>query len=114
MEPGIPKSREKPMNGFLVRRSLQAAEGIPEDLAHHALLAYGTLRKNSPQPARVGERGVRNSSNLTLGVEVKIDLLLVLAIACGTLDQDGLVLPQAADRVKTLEPEANRVHQPVA
>src|ERR1700730_15973182 len=108
MESGIPEGREKLVYGFLVRGSLQASVGIPENLAHDALLTHRALSENGPQLAGVRECGVRNSNNLTLRVEIKIDFLIVLAIAGGTLDEDRLMFPQAADRVEALQPEADR------
>src|SRR5437660_6331295 len=113
MESGIPECREKLMDSFLVRRGLQAAEGISKDLAHHALLAHGALGENPSQLAGVREGRVGNSSNLTLGVEVKVDLFLILELAGRTFDQYGLVLPQPSDRVEAFEAEADRIHQAV-
>src|SRR3954454_3976175 len=107
-------SDHRPVGG-----GFRAPGHIPEILLDDALLALRTGRQNGAEFLRGCEGGVRQSCDLTGGVEVQLDgrHLLVgaaLPFAKGLAERELELLAAGADGVELFEAEADRVDEAVA
>ena len=108
------------VDGRLVIRSLRPIHSISKVLLDHTALAHRTLGQNLPGLGGAGEIRVRQTHDAGRRVHGNLDRhalaprTLVFPFVDPREHERNLLLAEAPDGVELLEPEADRIHEPVA